>query len=183
MMRGDAIVRARGWIMALVASACCQLCPAISSSAYAQSAPPNPPPLTPLRYNEDYSYLADPDARSGAWWEPLKYIPSDESKEVYLTLGGEIRLRVESYENNNWGQEPAPDDSYFWYRALTSADLHLGEHVRLFGELIGAWSEGKQPSNTPIDETDVDLLQGFADVTVLVSAPRGPGIGETKAAA
>ena len=88
------------------------LCPAASSPAYAQSAPPDPPPLTPLRYDEDYSYLADPNARSGAWWEPLKYIPSDETGDVYLTLGGEIRPRYESYENNNWGQEPAPDDGY-----------------------------------------------------------------------
>jgi len=137
-----------------------------AGSAYAQSAPPNPPPLTPLRYDQDYSYLADPNARSGAWWEPLKYIPSDESDDVYLTLGGEVRVRYEHYENNNWGQEPAPDDGYVWYRVLPTADFHLGQHVRLFGELIGAWAEGKQPFNTPVDATGVDILQGFADFTV-----------------
>lgn len=153
-------------VSALGVAACCHLCLALSSTAYAQSSQSNPPPLMPTRYDEDYSYLADPNARSGAWWEPLKYIPSDENPDVYLTLGGEIRLRYEGYENNNWGQGPADDDGYLWYRALASADMHLGEHVRLFGELIGAWAEGKQPFESPIDETDVDLLQGFVDLTV-----------------
>jgi hypothetical protein len=156
----------RRWLAALIIGAACALHPAFSSLGYAQSSSPNPPPLTPLRYDEDYSYLADPNARSGAWWEPLKYIPLNETGDNYLTLGGEIRLRFEGYENNNWGQEPAPDDDYFWYRALPTVDLHLGQHVRLFGELIGAWAEGKQPIETPVDETDVDLLQGFADISV-----------------
>ena len=149
-----------------IIAACCHLHQLFSSVALAQSSQPNPPPLTPTRYDEDYAYLADPNARSGAWWEPLKYIPSDETGDVYLTLGGEARVRYEAYNNNNWGQGPATDDGYLWYRALTSADLHLGQHVRLFGELIGAWADGKQPADTPVDETDVDLLQGFADVTV-----------------
>jgi hypothetical protein len=151
---------------ALVIGICSVLHPALSGLGYAQSGSQTPPPLTPLRYDEDYSYLADPKARSGAWWEPLKYIPLNETGDIYLTLGGEIRLRYEGFENNNWGDEPAPDDGYLWYRALPTADLHLGQNVRLFGELIGAWAEGKQPSDTPVDGTDVDLLQGFVDVSV-----------------
>jgi hypothetical protein len=69
--------------------------PALSSIGYAQSSQPAPPPLTTTRYDEDYSYLADPNARSGAWWEPLKYIPLNETGDAYLTLGGEARLRYE----------------------------------------------------------------------------------------
>lgn len=137
-----------------------------SETAHAQSSPATPPPLTPLRYGEDYSYLADPNAHSGAWWEPLKYIPLGSAQDFYLTLGGETRVRYEGYDNNNWGQGPATDDGYVWYRVLTSADLHLGPHLRLFGELIGAWEDGKQPVATPVDATDIEFLQGFADVSV-----------------
>jgi hypothetical protein len=136
----------------------------LSSMGYAQSR--QPAPLTPTRYNEDYSYLADPNAHSGAWWEPLKYIPLNETGDVYLTMGAEARLRYEGYQNNNWGEGPADDDGYLWYRTLTSADLHVGPHLRLFGELIGAWEEGKRPMASPVDETDFDLLQGFADITL-----------------
>jgi hypothetical protein len=50
--------------------------------------------------------------------------------------------------------------------ALPTVDLHVGRNVRLFGELIAAWAEGKQPFETPVDETDVDLLQAFVDISV-----------------
>jgi hypothetical protein len=55
-----------------------------------------PPPLTPLKYTEDYSYLRDPGARSGAWWEPLKFVPIDSAGWAYLT-GARFsnRLQVE----------------------------------------------------------------------------------------
>jgi hypothetical protein len=137
-------------------------CAALAGPVHAQSAP-TPPALNPRHYDEDYAYLRDPAARTGAWWESLKYIPLNEAGDVYLTLGGELRLRYEGFENNNWGEEPAPDDDYLLYRALPLADLHLGPNVRLFGQLIAAWAADKRPE-TPVDETGVDLLQGFVDV-------------------
>src|SRR5512146_472770 len=70
------------------------------------------PPLTNLRYDEDYSYLSNPGARSGQWWEPLKFIPLSERS--YLTLGSELRLRYESIRNDNWGL--GKDDGYLWFR-------------------------------------------------------------------
>src|SRR4051812_32140759 len=92
------------WILGTVSLLGAHLHPALSGQAHAQSAQVVPP-LTPLRYGEDYSYLADPAARSGAWWEPLKYIPLGSDPDFYLSLGGEARVRYEGYENNNWGEE------------------------------------------------------------------------------
>ena len=138
-------------------------------TGHAQSlAVPPAPRITALRYDEDYSYLRDASLRIGAWWERFKYLPLNESGEIYLTLGAEARLRYEWIKNNNWGEEPAPDDGYIWYRALPLADLHLGRHFRLFGQLVVAYADGKEPSVTPVDETGVDWLQGFLDVTVPV---------------
>lgn len=164
--RGTAAGRSLRRITWLVLGSWSVLCAGVAGSAHAQSRQPSPPPLTMLRDDEDYAYLRDPAARTGAWWEPLKYIPLNKTGDVYVTVGAELRLRYEGYENNTWGQEPAPDDGYLWYRALPVVDLHLGPHVRLFGQLIAAWAEGKEPSESPIDETGVDLLQGFADVTL-----------------
>jgi Alginate export len=136
---------------------------ALAGPVHAQSSAPPPPPLTTRHYDEDYLYLRDPAARTGAWWEPLKYVPLNATGDVYLTLGAELRLRYEHFENNNWGQGPATNDGYLWYRALPLADLHLGPNVRLFGQLIAGWAADKE-DKSPVDETGVDLLQGFADL-------------------
>ncbi|WP_165820310.1 alginate export family protein [Microvirga sp. KLBC 81] len=130
-----------------------------------QSAPESrlpAPPLTNLRYTEDYSYLRDPANRTGAWWEPFKYIPLDASGTSYLTLGAELRFREEAYWNFNWGEVPI--ENYQWYRMLPYADLHLGPNLRLFGQMIGAWATGKETTVTGVDETGLEVLQGFGEL-------------------
>ncbi len=137
---------------------------------HAQSlAGPGAPRITAIRYDENYSYLRDPSLRTGAWWERFKYLPLNESGDVYLTLGAGARLRYEWITNKNWNDGPAADDGYVWYRALPLADLHLGRYFRLFGQLVIAYADGKEPSVTPVDETGADWLQGFVDVTVPVA--------------
>src|SRR5262245_43569015 len=71
---------------------------------------------TLLRYDEDYSYLRNPAKRTGAWWEPYKYIPLDINGTNYLTLGAELRYRQEEYRNFNWGEVAV--NQYQWYRTL-----------------------------------------------------------------
>jgi Alginate export len=87
-----------------------------------------------------------------------------------VRVGAEARLRYEWIEANNWGEGPAADDGYLWYRALPYADLHAGPYLRIFGQLVAAFAEDKEPSVTPVDETGVDLLQGFLDLTLLVTS-------------
>ncbi len=78
---------------------------------------------TNLRYDEDYSYLRDPEKRTGAWWERYKYVPLSFSDDAYLTLGLELRFREEAYRNFNWGELSV--NEYQWYRTLPYADLHF----------------------------------------------------------
>jgi hypothetical protein len=125
------------------------------------------PNLTNPRYPEDYSYLRDPANRTGAWWEPFKYIPLNGTGDVYLTLGAELRFREEAYWNFNWGEVPV--DNYQWYRILPYADLHLGPNVRLFGQTIGAWTTGKETGISGVDETGFELLQGFGELKLPLS--------------
>ncbi|WP_445504080.1 alginate export family protein [Microvirga sp. G4-2] len=138
-----------------------------SGEQSAAESPPSPPELTNLRYTEDYSYLRDPSKRTGAWWEPFKFIPLDASGTSYLTLGAELRFREEAYWNFNWGEIPV--DNYQWYRVLPYADLHLGPNVRLFGQMIGAWVTGKETPVTGVDQTGFELLQGFAEFKLPLS--------------
>jgi Alginate export len=140
-----------------------------SGEQEASESPSAPPKLTNLRYTEDYSYLREPSKRTGAWWEPFKYIPLDASGTSYLTLGAELRFREEAYRNFNWGEVSV--DNYQWYRILPYADLHLGPNVRLFGQMIGAWETGKETNVTGVDETGLEVLQGFGELKL----PLGEG--------
>lgn len=119
------------------------------------------PTLTITRYDEDWSDLADPQKRAHHWTGPFKYVPLND--DSWIATGIELRARSESYRNNLWGAADAPDDSYVWLRALPYADLHVGK-VRAFVQPIVAYAIGVAPAASPIDQTRVDLLQGFGEV-------------------
>jgi hypothetical protein len=136
-----------------------------------------PPTLTTTRYDEDWSRLADPDARTGRWTEPFKYVPI--GADAYATTGVELRVRNESYRDNLWGSAAAPDDSYQWLRLVPHTDVHVGR-VRAFVQPIAAYAIGVAPAAGPIDQTRVDLLQGFVDARFGDAATGDPsGVGVT----
>jgi hypothetical protein len=149
-----------------LAAACFGLLASVSAAGQQGGArvPPEPPGLTTPRYDEDYSYLRDPAKRSGAWWEPLKYIPLDFDGSAYLTLGDELRWRYERYWNTDFGSAVRPDEGYNRYREVPYADLHLGPDFRAFGQLMIAYGDRNSQTKNPFtDETGVEILQGFAD--------------------
>ena len=81
---------------------------------YTPQAPPNPspPPYTLLRFNEDYSYLADPARRSDPF-DALKYISlSADDSLSYLSLGGDLRERYENFTYPGFGVSPNPSRNH-----------------------------------------------------------------------
>lgn len=85
-----------------------------------------------------------------------------------LSTGVELRLRYEGIRNSGWGQDRPADDRYWLVRALPYADLKLGPSLRLYGQLVAADALGKNGPLAPPDADRIDLLQGFADLTVPV---------------
>ena len=135
-----------------------------ATPAFAQSGEAwQPPTLTTTRYDEDWSELAEPANRTGKWAETFKYVPLRQDGEAWLSTGGELRTRVESFGNNLWGGAAAPDDAYLWIRATPYADLHVGA-LRVFVQPIAAYAVGVAPSASPVDQTRTDLLQGFIEI-------------------
>jgi len=118
----------------------------------------------PLRYDEDYRYLADP-AKRGALWDPLKYIPLDGSGSTYLSFGGEWRERFESTRHPGFGLAPFTRDSVLLHRLLLSTDLHVGAEFRAFVQL-GAYDQtGRKGRPLTTDENRLDAQQAFFDVS------------------
>lgn len=134
---------------------------ASAAPAAAQTEAWQPPTLTVTRYDEDWTTLPDPSERKDHWTGPFKYIPI--ANEACLTTGIEFRLRNEKYRDNLWGDADAPDDGYLWARVMPYADLHVGK-ARAFVQPIVAYAAGVMPSAGPVDQTRVDLLQGFAEI-------------------
>lgn len=124
--------------------------------------PLQPPPYRLNRADEDYRYLADP-ARRGDLWDPLKYVPFNESGSWHLSLGGEARERFEYFNHPTWGQDPQ-DHGYLLQRYFLHGDLQMGEHVRLFSQLQSSMEDGRTGGPRPTDEDELDLHQVFLDL-------------------
>lgn len=141
----------------------------LSVLLWAGAAAADPPPLTNNRYDEDYSALRTPAARTGAFWEPFKAIPLAPAEGVWLDTGAELRLRYEGVRNSGWGQDQPANDRYILWRALPYADLTLGPQLRLFGQLVAADALGKDGALAPPDADRLDLLQGFGELRLPLS--------------
>jgi hypothetical protein len=127
-----------------------------------------PPAFTALTYDEDYTYLKDPAARTNLF-DSLKYIPLDKQGNTYLTFGGQLRDRYEYFDNYLFGNGPQSRDGYNLIRVLLDADLHLSPYFRVFTQGISATEQGRDGGPRPSDVNEIDLYQAFADLTLPIT--------------
>jgi len=120
-----------------------------------------PPAYRLFRAEEDYSYLKDRGRRSYAEdvFDDIKYIPINQPGDIYLTLGGELRLRVEDFSNRQW--EADGDERFYSQRISLHSNLKIGENVRVFGELYHGYTSHEEEF-TEYDE--LDWHQGFVEL-------------------
>ena len=126
---------------------------------------PSPPPAYQmLRFDENYSCLANPANRTD-WFDPIKYIPlRTNDPSWYLTFGGELRERFEGNYDPNFGIGGVGSDSYLLQRITLLTDLHLGERVRFFAEGVSGLMEGESQPAPPVQQDPIDLQFAFLDV-------------------
>lgn len=126
-----------------------------------------PKPYSAVRWDEDYSYLKDPAARTD-YTDPLKYIRLG-ADDVYLSVGGQVRERYEFFNNYLFSPPatsaagPQDDDGYFLTRLLVHADLHATQYFRLFVQGKSAMEDGRDGGPRATDADEVDVQQAFAD--------------------
>ena len=112
------------------------------------------------RWAEDWSFLRDTAKRKDPF-DLLKFIPLDEDGSTYLTLSGQERLRVETSGNPGLRDVRLQDRELI--RTFVGADLHIGEHVRFYGELASGQQFGRAPMN-PNERNDLYVQQLFGEV-------------------
>jgi len=115
------------------------------------------------RWAEDWTRFRDP-AKIDDPVDRLKYIPFNNDGDIYLTLSGELRLRVNQTTNPNLRESEAQRQDI--NRIFLGGDLHVGEHVRFYGELahggLSGLNLGTKAANL---SNDLALQQAFVDVT------------------
>ncbi|KRA74449.1 hypothetical protein ASD78_13340 [Lysobacter sp. Root667] len=130
----------------------------LATAANAASPTELRPAYSANRWQEDWSTLADPAARTQPM-DRLKFLPFGE--DGYLSLGLNLRDRFESADGPGYGTR-GPRDSYLLQRLQVHADLRVNARWRGFVQVEDVRSFGKaQPS--PTDRNPLDLRQAFFD--------------------
>ena len=114
------------------------------------------------RYEENYDFLRDPECRTELW-DPIKYIALLSSFDTYLSLGADLRERYEFLDHPDFSDANRDTDGYLLQRYMVHADLHVGVHLRAFGELKSSLEDGRTGGPRPSDEDRLDLHQAFAE--------------------
>src|SRR6266478_3201981 len=148
---------------------------------WAQAGPPPGEPKRPAyqigsagRFNEDWSVLRGVDLdKTDDFWDRVKFIPLSPDQNVWLTIGGQARERVEYFNEFLFGNsEPKQSDGYLLSRYRLVADLHVTRYFRMFAEGKSSLALDRDlvggRTNAFVDE--LDLLNGFADIMI----PLGP---------
>ena len=108
----------------------------LSGAARAASPEPGDAVYHALRYNDDPVFWTNPD-RPPDLWDKLKYIPIGDGRfgPSYLGIGGEVRERLESYRNPNFGLKAPPSNVYLLQRLLLNLDARITDYIRVFAQL------------------------------------------------
>ncbi|OXI88350.1 hypothetical protein CFB50_07435 [Burkholderia sp. AU33423] len=115
------------------------------------------------RWQEDWSVLANPCVPR-APLDGLKYMPLGNDPASYLSLGVNVRERLETNDAPLFGIGSAQSDTYLIQRIEVHADAHLGQHWQFFVQLQDARAFGKN-TVSPVDKNPLDLEQAFATYT------------------
>ncbi|MGZ5018640.1 MAG: alginate export family protein, partial [Methylobacter sp.] len=132
----------------------------ISVKGFAQD---NKSILSSNRWEEDYRYLASqPDKNA---YEKIKYLPLlSDRNDVYLSMGGNFRERINVYGNDLLGFNPHGNGAQFLHRFLVHADFHATDKFRAFVQFGSHLSNNDGLGTGPFDKDGADLQQGFFDL-------------------
>jgi hypothetical protein len=136
-----------------------------------QPLPPGPinperPPLAPVdQSDENFTFLRNPAERTD-FWDPIKYIPLNQSGNYYLTFWLENRSEYEWFQNEMWGQGKQTISGYWLQRVIPAASLTLGSHIRLYSSFQYENEMGNNAGPRPgIDEDEGDFHEAFIDIS------------------
>lgn len=133
------------------------------------------------RWAEDWSNLRDKRNHLDPM-DALKYIPLNNEGDIYLSLSGNFRHHGFYDQNAGLGATKRSPSYRSNLRFNIGADLHLTEHVRLYGELMSGEAGGiNYYGYTGRWRSKIDLHQAFLEIKGnILGAKTGVMIGRYK---
>jgi hypothetical protein len=116
------------------------------------------------RYVEDWTVLRDSVWDSA--YESIKFIPLNDSGNVSLGLGGQIRLRGEAWWDYGFGGPGNRNDTFGISRVRVHGDLRVGKRFRAFveGKSSLATNRDLPGGLRTLDVDTIDLQNALIDV-------------------
>jgi len=114
-----------------------------------------------FRAEEIYDYLKDSIQNKRDFINAIKFIPFNNQRTIYATIGGQIRLRYEHFSNRNWIKDANED--YYSHRLALHTNVVLGKYVRVFGELYNGYTSFEKKI---VQYDELTLHQAFAEVNL-----------------
>lgn len=123
-------------------------------------------PYAQARWAEDWSGLCNDPHKNDDWFNRLKYIPLNDSGNIWLSLSGGERLRYVFDSKPFIGYGPTTNSNRLLVRSLYGADLHIGSHVRAYAELVNGVAGGSNQFGyqSGFQRRRLDLQQGFLEL-------------------
>lgn len=117
-----------------------------------------------IRYEENYDSVRVDTTH--VLLDRLKHVSFFE-KRAYVSLGAEVRVAYEFYQNPAFGLFLNGTDQFLLERAYLHADLHVKSRLRFFGQLASGLKQGGTGSPLPIQEDQLFLHQAFVEADIL----------------
>ena len=123
------------------------------------------PKFKTLRFDENWSEF-DP-ANGSDYWDDIKHMKLSDDGSTWVGIGGELRVRTESWKSFGFSNAGTADDSFGLARAQIYTDWHFGDNIRVFIEGESAVSSDRDlPGGVRgLDADALDLQNAFADIS------------------
>jgi hypothetical protein len=117
-----------------------------------------------LRFQENWTALADQEMQTDHWYPGLKYVELGEQGDWSASFGGQARWQTKWDENRlGPGGSATGSNDYNLLRLRLHGDLRLRDDFRAYVELIHATTHGNEVPPAPIDRNSLDVLNAFVE--------------------
>lgn len=127
-----------------------------------------PAKFSNLRFEEDWTHLADPEVATDHRWREIKHV--DMGGDWTASFGGQVRIRLQNEDNKSLRKLSPTHNDFSLFRTRVHGDFRHGSGVRVFLEGLDARITGNERPPLGIDRDNADLQNAF------VEAPLSDGV-------